>query len=155
MYIFHRHESTFQTLLQLSRFSIWKVNPRLKESSLEFWCNVTLNNYNFQKSKLWNLNKIARNRGPGGLEGRVSNSKTWICSGLAGCTKGRARHQGEPAGCTLRPMHTALRLRVRSWEFPGPLRSRAVEEPFSKCPPVVNAHMQTEIAAASCYWGLC
>ena len=42
MYIFH--ESTFQTLLQLSRFSIWKVNPSLKESSLEFWCNVTLNN---------------------------------------------------------------------------------------------------------------
>ena len=38
------HKSTFQTPLQLSRFSIWKVNPSLKESSLEFWCNVTLNN---------------------------------------------------------------------------------------------------------------
>jgi len=42
MYMFH--ESTFQTLLQLSRFSIWKINPSIKESSLEFWCNVTLNN---------------------------------------------------------------------------------------------------------------
>jgi len=38
MYIFH--QSTFQTLLQLSRFSIWKVNPSLRESCLEFWCNV-------------------------------------------------------------------------------------------------------------------
>ena len=40
-YIFHK--STFQTLLQLSGFSIWKVNPSRKEPSLEFWCNVTLN----------------------------------------------------------------------------------------------------------------
>ena len=38
------HKSTFQTLVQLSGFSIWKINPSLKESSLEFWCNVTLNN---------------------------------------------------------------------------------------------------------------
>jgi len=42
-------------------------------------------------------------------------------------------------------MHTALQ--VRSWEIPGPLPSRAVEELLSECPPVVNAHMQTEIAA--------
>jgi len=48
-------------------------------------------------------------------------------------------------------MHTALRLRVLSWEIPGPLRSRAVEEPLSECPLVVNAHMQTEIAAAGCH----
>jgi len=39
------HKSTFQTLLlQLSGLSIWKINPSLKESSLEFWCNVTLHN---------------------------------------------------------------------------------------------------------------
>jgi len=48
-------------------------------------------------------------------------------------------------------MHTALRLRVRSWEIPGPLRSHAVEEPLSECPPVVNAHKQTEIAAVGCH----
>jgi len=35
---------TNQTLLQLSGFSICNINPSLKESSLEFWCNVTLNN---------------------------------------------------------------------------------------------------------------
>ena len=41
-YIFHK--STFQTLLQLIGFSIWKVNPSHKELNLEFWSNVILNN---------------------------------------------------------------------------------------------------------------
>ena len=61
--------------------------------------------------------RITLNGGPGGLEGRVSKTKTWICSGLAGCTKGRAGGlhisvelhnragrraalKGGPAGCT-------------------------------------------------------
>ena len=33
-----------QNLLQLSGFSIWKLNPNFKERSLKFWSNVTLNN---------------------------------------------------------------------------------------------------------------
>ena len=42
LHIFHK--STFQTRLQLSGSSIWKVNLSRKEPNLEFWCNVTLNN---------------------------------------------------------------------------------------------------------------
>jgi len=40
-------------------------------------------------------------------------------------------------------MHTALRLRVRSWEIPGPLLSRAVEEPLRESQAVADAHTQS------------
>ena len=57
MYIFH--ESTFQTLLQLSKFSISKVKTNLKESSLEFRCNVILNKTACpQQRKLWYLHYL-------------------------------------------------------------------------------------------------
>ena len=45
LYIFHK--PTYHTLMQLSVFSIWNVNP-----SLEFWCDVTLHNCMSWKSKL-------------------------------------------------------------------------------------------------------
>jgi len=54
----------------------------------------------------------------------------------------------------------STRLGVSSWEIPRPLRSCAVGEPLHECPAADNAHMQTEIAAASCHgrsaqWKFC
>jgi len=80
--------------------NIFNAVENFMANSFPGQCEKNFNTVYSASKRNYRDNTKRRAGGPGGLEGRVSNSKTWICSGLAGCTKGRAGHQVGSAGCT-------------------------------------------------------